>query len=185
MSENTLIGKPATRIDAWSKVTGGAEYIADFPVKDVCFGFVVRSPHPHALIRRIDPSKALQMDGVLDVITIEDVPGEKIVGDIIPDRPVLAQEKVRLVGEPVAIVVAMSKEIAEQGGCAVSVDYQPLVPVFDPVQALEEGAPRVHATGNLVSHIEVQDGEIEAGFQSADVILEETFLCATYLPRLS
>lgn len=180
MSENTLIGKPATRIDAWSKVTGEAEYIADFPVKDVCFGFVVRSPHPHALIRRIDPSKALQIDGVLDVITIEDVPGEKIVGDIIPDRPVLAQEKVRLVGEPVAIVVAKSKQIAEQGGRAITVDYQPLVPVFDPVQALEEGAPRVHASGNLVSHIEVQDGEIETGFQSADVILEETF----YVPHI-
>lgn len=175
MSENTLIGKSEIRVDARSKVTGEAEYVADFPIKDVCFGFVVRSPHPHAQIQRLDTSKAWQIEGVLDVITIEDVPGEKIVGDIIPDRPVLALGKVRLVGEPVAIVVATSKHIAEQGGRAVEVDYQPLTPVFDPVQALEEKAPRVHDAGNLVSHIEVQDGDIETGFQTADFILEETF----------
>ena len=180
MSENTLIGKPEIRVDAWSKVTGQAEYVADFPLEDVHFGYIVRSPHPHASIRRIDPSKTLQMKGVLDVITIKDVPGEKIVGDIIPDRPVLAWEKVRLVGEPIAIVVATSKHIAEHGGKAVEVEYQPLVPVFDPIQALEEGAPRVHASGNLVSHIEVQDGDTQAGFQQADMILEETF----HVPRI-
>lgn len=180
MDETITIGKPEIRKDARGKVSGAAEYVADISVPGLKVGVVLRSPHLHANILKIETSEARKMPGVLAVLTIEDVPGEKVVGDLVPDRPVLAQGKVRFKGEPVAVIVAETLEAANQARQAVKVTYEELPSILDPYQALQPGAPALHPDGNLLSHFEVEEGSQAAGFAEADVILEEDF----FVPRV-
>ncbi len=170
-----IIGKSAIRKDAWSKVTGTAQYTADIPAKGLRYTAVVRSPHHHARILNIDAGAARAIPGVLAVITARDVPGDKTIGSIIPDQPVLAFDRVRHIGEPVVMVIAESKEIAQRAASCVRVDYDPLPAVFDPRAALQADAPQVQDSGNLNASYVVAAGNIEAGFAGADVILEDDF----------
>ncbi len=169
------IGKSTPRQDARHKVTGQAVYVADTQIEDLHHAVIVRSPHLHARIRRIDAGRALQMPGVLAVITQRDIPGKKIYGDLLPDRPVLALDTVRFIGEPVAIVVARTRPQAEQAAQAVWVDYQPLPAIIDPVAAAQPGAPQLHPQGNLSGHFTVSQGDAAAALQQAEVVIEQTF----------
>lgn len=175
MTETSIIGKSEPRVDAWQKVTGAARYIPDLQVKDLLHASILRSPHAHAQITGLDTTAAVATPGVLAVITCDDVPGEKVLGDIIPDRPVLATDKVRFVGEPVAVVVARTALAAEEGRKSIRVEYSLLEPLLDPLTALAPDSPAIHAGGNLMSLVEVCDGDIETGFQEADIILDEVF----------
>jgi CO/xanthine dehydrogenase Mo-binding subunit len=121
------------------------------------------------------------MDGVVGVLTAQDIPGEKTFGPLIPDQPSLAQDVVRHLGEPVALVLAESRESARAAAGLVSVHYQELDSIFDPEKGILPDAPHVHPDGNLASELHVGDGDIEKGFQEADVIIERTF----NLPRIS
>ena len=100
------IGKSELRKDAWDKVTGAAEYVADVPLDDVAHGAVIRSPHHYARILNIDVQTAEGASGVLRVLTAADIPGAKTFGALIQDQPSLAVDVVRHLGEPVALVVA-------------------------------------------------------------------------------
>jgi CO/xanthine dehydrogenase Mo-binding subunit len=175
------IGRTEIRKDAWDKTTGQALYTADIPLPDVRIGFVVRSPHHHAAILRIDKGEAERSPGVHKVLTKDDIPGEKVFGALIPDQPSLASDRVRHVGEPVALVIADSIAVAEAAAEKLVIDYDVLEAVFDPVEAIQPDAPKIHNDGNLVSEIHVGTGDIEQGFQEADQILDEVF----YLPRIS
>jgi CO/xanthine dehydrogenase Mo-binding subunit len=179
MSEYKVVGQSEIRIDAVEKITGKAIYTGDINLPDLHYGSIVRSPFPHARLIKIDKEKALAIEGVIAVVTVDDIPGSRIVAPLIQDRPVLAYDKVRLVGEPVAVVIATSRQAAENGRNAVKVTYEELPYVYDPLEALEPGAPAIHPGGNLLSHIEVCDGDIEVGFQKADFIFEETY----HVPR--
>ena len=134
-----------------------------------------RSPHHHARIVQIDAGAARALPGVIAVITAADVPGSKTFGPLVQDRPALAVDVVRHMGEPVAIVVAESKTAARRGVGAVAVEYEPLPAVFDPTAALKPGAPRVHPGGNVVTRYDVAGGDVEAGFAGADIVLEHVF----------
>lgn len=180
-TEMLTVGKSEIRKDAWAKVTGEAQYVDDLPAKGVLHARVLRSPHHHARIVSIDVRDAAQVQGVVAVLTSPDVPGEQSFGALIADQPALAVDVVRHLGEPVALVVAQSKLTAQRGLEAIRVEYEPLPAVFDPVEALVEGAPPVHPGGNLVTEYDVHDGNLEAGFAEADVVLEETF----FVPRIS
>lgn len=180
-TEMLTVGKSEIRKDAWAKVTGEAQYVDDLPAKGVLHARVLRSPHHHARIVSIDVRDAAQVPGVVAVLTSRDVPGEQSFGALIADQPALAVDVVRHLGEPVALVVAQSKLTAQRGLEAIRVEYEPLPAVFDPVEALVEGAPPVHPGGNLVTEYDVHDGNLEAGFAEADVVLEETF----FVPRIS
>ncbi len=181
MAAETLIGKSEIRKDAHAKVTGKAQYIDDMPVEGLLHGVVLRSPHHHARIVKIDSAKAKALPGVVAVVTSADVPGEKKFGALVPDRPALAVEVVRHIGEPVAIVVAETKTAARRALQAINVEYDPLPYVHDPVEALKPDAPKLHADGNLLAEYDVRDGDLEVGFAEADIILEETFS----VPRIS
>ncbi len=175
MNNLKTVGKSEIRVDAWEKVNGSAKFVADIQVPNLKHGVVLRSSQHHARILSIETANAMQIPGVIDIVTAKDIPGEKVYGSIIADRPPLAGDRVRFIGEPVAIIIADSVEIANQARKAVLVNYEALPAIFDPEQALQADAPAVHPDGNLCSHFHVEDGDIESGFSQADLVLEDSF----------
>ena len=171
-----VVGQSLPRIDAGDKVTGQARYPGDFSMPGMLHAKVVWSEHPHARVRRIDTTKAEAHPGVVRVITYRDVPVNEY-GINIADQPVLVAEgdKVRWVGDRIAIVVAETERIAEAARRLVHVDYEPLPVVTDPREAMKPGAPLVHderSDTNVLHHIKIRKGDVEAGFAQADVIVE-------------
>lgn len=169
------IGKSSIRKDAVSKVTGTGQYAADIALDRKTYGVAVRSTQHHAYLLGVDTRVARSALGVIAVLTTADIPGEKIFGALVIDQPVLAEKEVRHVGEPIAVVVADTYAHALAASRQVQVMYEPLQAVHDPEEALREGSPLVHPGGNLLSHYEVSCGNMEQGFQAADVVFEDQF----------
>jgi CO/xanthine dehydrogenase Mo-binding subunit len=174
------VGKSLRRKDAWDKTTGKALYTADIPVENVRVGLLVRSPHHYARILEVDKNRSLEIPGVLAILTSDDIPGAKEFGPLIPDQPSLARDVVRHLGEPVVLVIAETKIAAEKAATQIRVIYDPLKPVFDPIQAALEDSVQLHENGNVITVLNICDGDIEKGFQDADHILEDTY----NLPRI-
>lgn len=170
-----VAGTSVDRTDDLAKVTGRLKYGADYSREGFLHGKILRSPHPHALIKSIDTRKARQLPGVAAVLTAADVPGRNGFGAIIPDQPVICGDKVRYVGDGVALVAAESEAIARKALELIEVEYEPLPAVFDPRQAMAPDAPRIHEGGNLLSYDKLRKGDIEEGFAQAEVILERTY----------
>ena len=167
------IGDPATRHDATPKVTGEFAYSSDLNAAGMLWGVTVRSPHAHAKIVELDISQAVRMPGVHAVLTHADVPGQKTYGLEFADQPVLAAERVRYYGEPVALVAAEEPEQARRAAAAVRVEYELLEPVVDMERATEQ--PPLHpdrptmAHGyreddrpNVVRHLVIRHGDPDA-----------------------
>ena len=152
------VGESLRRVDGAPKVKGQFLYGSDLWAEDMLWGFTVRSPHPHARIRAIDISQALTYPGVHAALVAADVPGKKTYGLEIVDQPVLAWERVRYQGEPVALVAATDLETAKRAAERIKVDYEVLPAVADMEQALRRGAPRVHDHGNVLKHIHIEHG---------------------------
>ena len=131
------VGDVVQRSDGVPKTTGEFAYSSDLQAPGMLWGHTLRSPHAHARIVSIDAAAALAMPGVNAVLTHDDVPGQKTYGLEFPDQPVLAVERVRYVGEAVAIVAAEHPEQARRAAEAIAVEYEPLEPVVDPERATE------------------------------------------------
>jgi len=176
-----VIGKLQVRPDAVEKVTGGAKFTDDLSFEGMLVARVKRAGLPHAILRRIDVSKARQLPGVAAVLTADEIPGDHLHGIVIFDWPVLVgvDERVRYVGDAVAIVAAETADIAAQALDLIEVEYDPQPVISDPVQAHRADVPALHPNGNLLKHIKVRKGELEQGFADADVILEHTYHTAT------
>jgi CO/xanthine dehydrogenase Mo-binding subunit/aerobic-type carbon monoxide dehydrogenase small subunit (CoxS/CutS family) len=176
-TEDAVIGKAVRRIDAPSKVSGRLRYAGDMTMPGMLHVQVLRSPHPHARIVSIDTSAAEAMPGVESVITSADVPGEDGFGVFVNDQPVMARSKVRYVGEAVAAVAAEDLLTAKRALAAIKVVYEPLLPVFDPDEAMRPGAPMLHnyAPGNVTKHIPIRVGDVDKGFAESDLVVEETY----------
>ena len=174
-AEHDIIGKSVVREDAVAKVTGQAIYGGDLYKPGMLYGKVLLSTHAHALVRRIDTSEAERMEGVRVVLTAKDIPGDNVYGIALPDQQVLAEDKVRFCGEPVALVAADDPYLAEEAVAKIQVEYEPLPAVFDPVSALKANAPQVQPKGNLILHTRVRKGNVAQGFEDADVIVEDLF----------
>ncbi|WP_261617491.1 molybdopterin-dependent oxidoreductase [Microbaculum marinisediminis] len=173
----SYIGNNVRRLDAPSKVSGRLRYAGDMVMPGMLHMQVLRSPHPHALIKAIDTSAAEALPGVACVITAADVPGEDGFGVFVHDQPIMARGKVRYVGEAVAAVAADDVVTAARALSLIKVDYEELPAVFDAEEAMQAGAPVVHdyAQDNLVKHIPIRKGDVEAGFAEADLIVEQTY----------
>jgi CO/xanthine dehydrogenase Mo-binding subunit len=133
---------------------------------------LVRSPHPHARIVGIDVEDARRVPGVRAVLTCHDIPGSNRVGILVRDQAVLAEEKVRYIGEPVATLAAEDEEALELGLKAVRVDYEPLPAVLSVEEAMAPDAPQVHEGGNLLTEARIVRGDVDRGLAEADAVVE-------------
>jgi CO/xanthine dehydrogenase Mo-binding subunit len=172
---HTIIGNPERRVDAWGKVTGTAKFAADYSLPHQLYGKVLRSKHPHARIVSIDTGQAAKLHGVEAVLTAEDIPGSRSFGIVVKNQEILAGEKVRYLGDGVALVAARSVEIAEEALRLIEVVYEPLPVVSDPEVAMWEDAPRIHPEGNVFVHHKVRKGNIEKGFAASDFVIQRRF----------
>ena len=177
-----VVGQRVVRHDARDKVSASVAYAGDWAMPGMLHAVVVRSPYPAARIRGLDTTRAREMPGVACVLTAKDVPRNTLMTDV-PGQTtqvgplraklhVLAEDRVRHQGEPVALVAAETLEQARDAAEAVEVDYEPRPGVFDPVAALEPGAPAVHEEGNLLAHWQVARGDLAAAFAAAAVVVE-------------
>lgn len=173
------VGKPVKRIDGPEKVTGEQKYKTDFQYPNMVWGKVLRSKYPYAKIKKIDTSKAENHPEVVCVLTHKDITGFNGFGIVTPDQPVLCEDVVRCTGDAVALVAAETLQAAEEALELIEVDYEVLDPVTDAEEAMKEEAPQLHPTGNIHSHVTIQNGDLEKGFEEADYIFENTF----YSPR--
>jgi xanthine dehydrogenase D subunit len=164
------VGEHTERADGVPKVTGEFEYSSDLRMDGMLWGATLRSPHPHANIWSLDTSEAEALPGVHAVLTHDDVPGRKVYGMEVPDQPVLAWERVRYQGEPVAVVAADHPETARRALEKISVEYEVLDPLTDPEDAMKEDAPRLHLSGNVLKHITILHGDVAGA--SADVVVK-------------
>ncbi len=176
MAEHELkyVGNNTRRVDGVDKVTGRAKYTGDLEIPGMLYGHVLRSHHPHALIESIDTAAAESLPGVAGVLTGRDV------ADLDPHysgRPLIALERVRYAGEPVAVVAAEDPLAAEQAAAAVDVRYRELPSAVGLDEALAPEAPLVHEdrSGNICGHEQVRRGDAAEGFARSDRIFEHHF----------
>jgi len=184
MKNYRYIGKSTPRKDALDIVTGRTKFINDITIPNMLYGKVLRSPHPHALIKSIDTAEAVRLPGVKTVLTYQDVPGWKAG---FPHHVRILDSKVRYVGEGVALVAAETVDIAEEALRLIRVEYEPLPAVYDVEESIQPNAPQLYDQfpGNVFPRDntvfgphtlnEVVMGDIEKGFVEADFIVEGTY----------
>ncbi len=185
--EYQYIGKSIQKVDSVQKALGTATYINDLSFPKMLWGGVLRSVYPHAKILNIDTSRAERLPGVKAVLCARDLPDCRH-GVFIKDEVVFARTKVRFIGEPVAAVAAVDRETAEEALGLIDVEYEELPAVFDPIEAMQPGAPVLHEEldsyfsifpavreGNVCSKTTLIEGDISRGFQESDIIVEDHF----------
>ena len=184
-----IVGTSPVKHDGEDKVTGRALFGADLILPGMIFGKILRSPHPHAILKSIDVSKAAALPGVRAVVTRDDFPDHppgSMLGDM--TRNSMAREKVLYEGHAVAAVAAESELVAKQALKLIKVEYEMLPHIIDAVQAMQADAPILHdhlrtkgvegvadKRTNVVERLEFKKGDVEAGFKEADVIIEREF----------
>ena len=169
------VGKSVVRKDGAGKVTGETKFFSDMSFPNMLFAKAARSRYPHARIKGINTKKAEAIPGVVAVLTHKDVPGVNGFGIVVPDQPVLCHDKVRYLGDAVAVIAAETMEAAERAAQLVEVEYEPLPVVSDPVEAMKPDAPKVHEKGNIQRHATVRVGDVEKAFSEAAVVVENTY----------
>ncbi|MBN1548921.1 MAG: molybdopterin-dependent oxidoreductase, partial [Syntrophaceae bacterium] len=171
----THIGEPFSPLGIWEKALGLTRFAADV-TPDACVHLkVVRSTKPHAIIQRIETEEALALPGVVGIFTANDIGGTNRIGPIQRDQPVLADDRVRFLGDAVALVAAESLESAIRGAERVRVTYEDQPPLSDPEDAANPGNPNLHGETNQLFHLKIDKGDIEKGFAEASVEVENIY----------
>jgi len=168
----TTVNRSVPLKDAYEKVTGTHPFPIGYAVPSMLFGKVLRSPHAHARIRRIDDARARALPGVVAVLTCADVPDREWLGLWYNYRGRVMNDVVRFVGDDVAAVAAVDERTAQEALCLIEVDYEVLPHVLDAEHALAPGAPRIRADGNAREPVVVEWGDWEKGLAHADVVVE-------------
>lgn len=182
------IGHSVARVDAVAKVKGEAQYPGDISMPDQAYMKILFAKRPHAVVKRIDTSRAEALAGVIAVFTAKDVPVNEY-GLIMPDQPVLCgpgsnklyADRVRFIGDQVALVIADTEEIAACGRDLIEVEYEDLPVITDPQKAMEQEAFLIHPDrdSNTFCHYRIRKGDVEAAFAQADVIVEGEYRTPT------
>ena len=170
--EQPIVGGSLTKHGGWERASGTARYSEDIRLPNLHYVRVVRSPHFHARIIQLDVSNALAVHGVVRVLTAEDVPGENSLADYSLDEHLLARVggMVRMIGDPIALVIGTSPEAAAQGACAARVEYE-LLPHATEIT----DAPLIHASGNLLASDAIHTGDITHAFANSDCTVESRY----------
>ena len=169
------ITKSIPRIDSVDKVTGKILYVTDIKLENALYGFVYRSKVAHGKINSINTEDAEKIPGVKAVLTYKDIPALNGYGAIVPEIPVLAYDKVRYYGEPIALVAAETPEAGLEALSRIKVDITPLSVVRTIDEALDENAPKIHDKGNIARHTVVRKGDVEKARSNAYLVLERTY----------
>ncbi len=191
MTKTRVVGKSELKVDGKKLVEGKPAFTADVTPEGMLYGVLLTSPHAHARIKKIDATKAKALPGVHAVLTFKDIPrikyasGGQSYPQPLPHDQVCLDDKVRHVGDRVAVVAAESEEIAEEAIKLINVEYELLTVVLDPEDAMKDGAPIIHdekdtegiydANHNIVHHIEAEVGDPDQAFKDAGHIFEEEF----------
>jgi CO/xanthine dehydrogenase Mo-binding subunit len=172
-----VIGSPGPRLDAHAKATGKAVYVDDLRLAGLLWAAPVLARVPHARLRALHTERARAMPGVRAVVTAADVPGKNEIGVVQPGHPLLVADRVRYVGEVLALCVAEDPVQARAAAAAVTAELEPLPGVFGIEEALAAGAPLVHDqhAGNVAVKFKVRKGDTAQALQRADVVVERTF----------
>jgi len=189
-SELAVVGQRVPKVDAIVKATGAARFSVDIRLPKMLHGRMLRSPHAHARVLHVDASRAARLPGVKDILAFPDVPRvlhagqpEPRAGSCARDQYIL-DDVVRFAGDGVAVVAAISEEIAEEALDLISVEYEPVPAVFDPEAAMLPGAPSLHGTDRnlVIPPFIVQSGDVERGFAEADFIFEDRYETSRHVP---
>ncbi len=198
MDKFSVIGQSVPRLESEEKVTGRLKYLEDLKLTGLLHGKILRSPHAHATIRHIDTRQAEKLPGVVAVLTRDDITNnpayDSHYGPVYKDQTIVALDKVRYVGDPVAAIAATRVDIAEEALELIEVDYEELPAVLDQEEALAETAPVLHEKieirrqgfadvggirpvdgTNICNHFHLSKGDVETGFQESDYIFENVF----------
>lgn len=177
MSQYRVVGHSVKKVDAVNKVLGKAQFAADIHFEGMLYIKVLRSHVPHGILKAIDVSAAAALPGVAAVLTGRDVPGPNSSGMIVKDEPVIVKvnEKIRKIGDPLAIIATESEILAEKALALIGVEIEELAPVFDPVAAMADGAPRLYADGNILSVRKIRRGDAAAAFTECAVVVEHEY----------
>ncbi len=171
-----IIGAPVEDASDVPKATGRLLFSDDISFEGMCYGALLLSPVPHAVITRVDTSRAEAAPGVIRVLTAQDVPGINRFGIIHADQPVLAEDRVRFVGDALALVIADTEEQAREAVKAIRVDSSGLPVIASPEQALTRPHPApVHETGHVLKRVAHKKGDTEEGFARAALVVEEDY----------
>ena len=171
-----VVGKAHARIESRSRIDGSALYTADIKAPPgTLHGVTVRADRASADIITVDTYAALEVDGVVKVLTCEDIPGENAYGKVIRDQLVFAESQVRYYGEPIALVLAETPKAARLGAEAVHIEYGERPGVYDPEAAMAPDAPPVHAKGNILSHYHLEKGKVDDAWGSCAHVIERRY----------
>jgi len=181
MSESHIaVGKSLERIDGVEKVTGSAKYATDIRLENMLHAKLIRSPHAHAKVKRIDTSSAEKLPGVRAVATILEVP--KVIEYWFSLRTekkkkqmFLRDNVVRFMGDPVLAIAADDQQTVDKALSLVKVEYEPLPAIYDPFMAMEETDIKIHSRGNIAFKVNKDYGDIQEGLKKADIIIENTY----------
>lgn len=169
-----IVGQSVVRVDALAKLTGKATYPQDLYMDGMLYGKTVRSEKAHAFFT-IDKSKAEAIEGVVKVLTAEDVPGHNHHGVLFKDHEVFCAKKARRVGDPIAFIVAESEKIAEVAFKAIEIKYEEIPAVFDPEEAMKDEIQVHDGKSNIIFHYKLRNGDVEEGFKKCAAIAENTY----------
>ena len=178
------VGLPLTRTDAPGKAVGKTRYAGDHVMPGMLHAKVVRADIASARLKHLDVSKARALPGVALVLTGADLPDRMAATDIPgqtgrkrldTDQQILVKERVRFYGEPIALIAAETRDIAEAAARLVRFELEPIPGVYDPEEALKPGSPIVQGSDNVVAEHKIRKGDVEAGFAAADIVVERTY----------
>ena len=175
MPEYHIVGKSKQRLEGFEKVTGELRFTDDLKFPGMLYAKVFRSTVPHGSVVQIETGEALQVPGVVAILTARDIPGRNGVGIIVKDEPVLIENRIRRIGDPLALVAAHSQAAADSAISKIRSEIKELAAVFTPKDALAESAPQLHEKGNMLFHRKIRKGNIEEALAKADVVIENTY----------
>lgn len=169
------LGTSVVDYDGVEKAKGTLTYADDIYLEGMAHAKALWAAHPHASIKGVDTAAAEAVPGVIRVLTAADVPGRNGFGPLKRDQPVLCADRVRFIGDAVALVVAESADVAEKARDLIRVDYEPLPGVFHPAEATVGGAPQLFEDGNVCKHLVHSVGDVEKALAGADLVVEGHF----------